>query len=162
MICVLDLVSTCIYFQCSSCYHYHFYKSLCPSSSNHEDERYLITLGPFGCIFKLQLRKSQPFCFDWYGLSTKLVAKSTVNHKTQQRKTHNNQHEPTPTYPSAALPSISMATSTMASNKDTLVPCESVASTRRWVHARLSLFLHLGHRRIPHQQKLEQWAWPWP
>jgi hypothetical protein len=41
-------------------------------------------------------------------ISTCWLAKSTVQHKTQQHKTHNNQHEILPPYPPAALPSFAM------------------------------------------------------
>ena len=85
---------------------------------------------------------------------------NTTQH-TKNIKTHNKQHELPLPYPPAALPSIAMATSTMASNQGTETTCESVAGARRRVHARLSLFLCLGHRHIPHQ-KIERWAWHWP
>ena len=82
---------------------------------------------------------------------------NTTQH-TKNNKTHNKQHEPPLPYPPAALPSIAMATSTMASNQGTETPCESDAGARRRVHAHLSLFLCLGRWHIPHQ-KIERWAW---
>ena len=83
-----------------------------------------------------------------------MKANTTQNTK---HTTHNKQHEPPPPYPPAALMSIAMATSAMASNQGTEAPCESVAGSRRRVHALLSLFLRLGRRSTPHQ-KIERWV----
>jgi len=82
----------------------------CPSSSNQEDEEHIITLGPFGCIFQvLIVQKSAILLWlMWIFYQASPVAKSMVHHTIQQNKTHNNQHEPPPTYPSAALSSIAI------------------------------------------------------
>jgi hypothetical protein len=54
------------------------------------------------------MHKSQPFWLVSDPASTSWLAKSMVYHKTQQHKTHNNQHEMLPPYSPAALPSPSM------------------------------------------------------
>jgi hypothetical protein len=54
------------------------------------------------------MHKSRPFWLVSDQISTCRLAKSMVQHETQQHKTHNNQHEMPPPYPPAALPSPSM------------------------------------------------------
>jgi hypothetical protein len=91
----------------------------------------------------------------------KRLLEHNTKHKTQNTKTHNNQHDPPPTHHPAAMPSIAMATFVMASNQGTLALCESVKGARRRVRARHHLFLCLGRPHIPHQN-IEQWTcWPW-
>ena len=60
-----------------------------------------------------------------------IMQANTTQHTNTKHKTHNKQHEPPPPYPPAALPSIPMATSTMASNEGTEATCESVAGSWR-------------------------------
>ncbi len=59
-------------------------------------------------LFMLWMDKSRPFWLVSDQISTCWLAKSTAQHKTQQHKTHNNQHEMLPPYPPVALPSPSM------------------------------------------------------
>ncbi len=62
-------------------------------------------LGGLVVLFMLWMHKSWPFWLVSDQISSCWLAKSTVQHKTQQHKTHTNQHEIPPPYPSAALPS---------------------------------------------------------
>ncbi len=65
-------------------------------------------LGGLVVLFMLWMHKSRPFWLVSDQISTCWLAKSMVQHKTHQQKTHNSQHEILPPYPPAALPSPSM------------------------------------------------------
>ncbi len=65
-------------------------------------------LGSLVVLFMLWMHTSRPFRLVSDQVSTCRLAKSTVQHKTQQHKTHNNQHEMPRPYPPTALPSPSM------------------------------------------------------
>ncbi len=89
------------------------------------------------------------------------LAKSTVQHKTQQHKTHNNQHEIPPSYPPEALPSPSMGRPVAPSThgaQSTKVPKQGV---RHRVCARRSWFPCSGCR-TETPQKSERWEGSWP
>ncbi len=59
-------------------------------------------------LFILWMHKSWPFRLVSDKIPTCWLAKSTVQHETQQHKTHNNQDEMPPPYSPVALPSPSM------------------------------------------------------
>ncbi len=65
-------------------------------------------LGSLVVRFMLWMHKSQPLWLVSDQVSTCWLAKSMVQHKTKQHKTHDNQHEMPPPHPPAALPSPSM------------------------------------------------------
>ncbi len=94
-------------------------------------------------------------------VSTCRLAKSTVQHKTQQHKTHSNQHEMLPPYPPTALPSPSMGMPVAPSTpgaEATKVPKQGI---RRWVCTRCGWF-PCSRCRTATPQKLERWEGSWP
>ncbi len=118
-------------------------------------------LGSLVVLFMLWMRKSRPFRLVSDQVSTCWLAKSMVQHKTQQHKTHNNQHEMPPPYPPTALPSPSMGRPVAPPThgaETTKVPKEGV---RRRVCAQCGWFSCSGRRtEIP--QKSERWEGSWP
>ena len=110
----------------------------------------------------LWIHKSRPFWLvsDW--ASTSRLAKSTVQHKTQQIKTSNNQHEMPPPCSPAALPSPSMgrpeAPPTLCATT-TKVPTQGirhqVCALRGWLPC-------LGHRTETHwKSERQEGSWPY-
>ena len=82
-----------------------------------------------------------------------------IQDKTQQHKTHNNQHEMPSPCPPAALPSPSMGRSVVPTTHGIVASYGPMLGARGLIWRCHGRFLHLECRRIPHQ-KIEQWAWP--
>ncbi len=128
---------------------------------NHFSEWHVITFGQFGGTFMLWMHTSRPFQLVSDQVSTCRLAKSTVQHKTQQHKTHNNQHEMPPPYLPVALPSPSLGRSVAPPThgaEATKVPKQGV-----WcrVCARCGWFPCSGCcTETP--WKLERWEGSWP
>ena len=130
----------------------------CPTCMNHFMPRHLIIsgsgLGVFVVAFYLQCTKVCLFVTLPPSMSTSRLAKSTVQDKTQQHKTHNNQHEMPPPCPPVALPSLSMGwieappTHGVTASYGPMLVAHGLVW---WCH---SQFLCLECQRIPHQ-KLE-------
>ncbi len=95
-------------------------------------------------------------------ISTCWLAKSTVQHKTQQNKTHNNQHEIPPPYPPAALPSPSMGRPVVPpthGTEATKVPKQGIWS---WVCAWGGWFPCSGcHTDTPWKSERQEGSWPY-
>jgi hypothetical protein len=83
-----------------------------------------------------------------------------LNKNTKLTTTNMSHRRPLPYHP-AALPSIPMATSTMAPTLSTVSHHDSMKGLCQQVWRRCGWILHLGCRRTPHQ-KIEQWVCPWP
>ena len=110
------------------------------------------------------MHESWPFCFCRYQVSTSQLVKSMVQDETQPHKTHNNQHEPPPSYPPPASPSPSMGRSVAPTTHGVAASYGPMLGTRGLVWQCHSQFLCLERQRRPHQ-KIEQWAglglnWP--
>jgi hypothetical protein len=108
------------------------------------------------------MHKSRPFRLVSDQVSTCRLAKSTVQHKTQQHKTHNNQHEMPPSYPPAALPSPSMSRSVAPPThgaEATKVPKQGVW---RRVSASCGWFPCSGcHTETPRKSERQEGSWPY-
>jgi hypothetical protein len=107
------------------------------------------------------MHKSWPFWLVSDQISTCWLAKSKIQHKTQQHKTHNNQHEMPLPYPPEALPSPSMGRLVAPpthGTEATKVPKQGiwcqVCTQRGW--------LPCSGRRTETHQKSERWEGSWP
>jgi hypothetical protein len=94
-------------------------------------------------------------------VSTCRLAKSTVQHETQQHKTHNNKHDMPPPNPPAALPSRSMGWPVAPPTHCTEATKVTKQGIRRQVSARRGWFPCSG-RRTETPQKSERWEGSWP
>ncbi len=118
-------------------------------------------LGSLVVLFMLWMHKSQPFWLVSDQISTCWLAKIAVQHKTQQHKTHNNQHDMPLPYPPVALPSSSMGRPVAPPTygaEATKVPNQGI---RHWICARRGWFPCSG-RRTETPQKSERWKGSWP
>ncbi len=119
-------------------------------------------LGSLVVLFMLWMHKSWPFRLvsDW--VSTSWLAKSMVQHETQQYKTHNNQHEMPPLYPPAALPSPSIGRPVVPPThgaEATEVPKQGIW---RWVCARRGWFpCPRRHTETPQKSEGQEESWPY-
>jgi hypothetical protein len=106
------------------------------------------------------MHKSQPFWLVSDQVSTCRLIKSRVQHKTQQHKTHNNQHEMLPPYPPIDLPSPSMGMPVAPPThgaEATKVPKQVV---RRQVCAQRGWFPCSGHRtETPQKSERREGSW---
>jgi hypothetical protein len=108
------------------------------------------------------MHKSRPFRLVSDQVSTCRLAKSMVQHETQQHKTHNNQHEMLLPYPPAALPSPSMGRPVAPPThgaEATKVPKQGV---RRRICARRGWFPCSGrHTETPQKSERQEGSWPY-
>ncbi len=119
-------------------------------------------LGGLVELFMLWMHKSWPFWLVSDQISTCWLAKSMVQHKTQQHKTHNNQHEIPPLYPLAALPSPSMGRPVAPPThgaEATKVPQQGIW---RRVCAQRGWFTWFGHHTdTPQKSERQEQSWPY-
>ncbi len=119
-------------------------------------------LGSLVVLFMLWMHKSRPFRLVSDQVSTCRFAKSTVQHKTQQHKTHNNQHEMPLPYPPAALPSPSkgrLVAPPTHGAEATKVPKQGI---RHRVSAQHGWFPCSGCRtEIPQKSEWQEGSWPY-
>ncbi len=105
--------------------------------------------------------QSWPFRLASDQISTCWLAKSMVQHKTKQHKTHNNQYEMPPPYPPAALPSPSMVRPVAPPKHGAEVTKVPKQGVRCWVCAQRSwLPCSLHHTETPWES--ERWEGSWP
>jgi hypothetical protein len=107
------------------------------------------------------MQQSRPFQLVSDQLSTCWLAKSTVQHKTQQHKTHNNQHEIPPPYPPAALPSPSTGRPMVPPTHGTEATKVPKQCIRCQVCAQCGWF-PCSRRCTDTPQKSERWGGSWP
>ncbi len=108
------------------------------------------------------MHKSQPFWLVSDQVSTCWLAKSTVQHKTQQHKTHNNQHKMPLPYPPSVLPSPSMGRPVAPPThgaEATRIPKQCV---RHQVSALCSWLPCSGHHtETPQKSERREGSWPY-
>jgi hypothetical protein len=142
----------------------HFSQNVkaCHFSMNHFSEWHVIIFGWFGGTFMLWMHKSWQFRLVSDQVSTCRLAKNTVQHKTQQHKTHNNQHEMPPPYPPAALPSPSMGRAVAPPTHGAEAAKVPKQGVRCRVCAQRGWFLCFGCRtETPWKSEIREGSWPY-
>jgi hypothetical protein len=107
------------------------------------------------------MQQSRPFWLVSDKISSCWLAKSTIQQKSLQHKTHNNQHEMSPPYPPAALPSPSMGRPVAPPTHGTEATKVPKQDVQHRVCAQRSWFPCFGHH-TETPQKLERWEGGWP